>query len=211
MVLAGGGEIDLAQAKMAEALVLFRQVGDRWGTSQVLNAMGDIARALGDNDRASTLYTESLQLYRQLGVKRDIPASLHNLGHVALARGDNLKAKEFFKESLTLHQELGNKHGITESLVGLAGVAANQEPVRAARLLGSSAALREALGRSMWPVEQLAFEHNLSVIKAQLDDATWQAAWNEGQAMSMERAIRFALEGEGGGVERDEPEVSNHK
>jgi len=194
MVLTGQGEPAPARAAMEEALALFRQEGDRWGTSQALNAMGDIARVQGDYDRASILYTESLQLYRQLGVKRDIPASLHNLGHVALARGDTQKAEAFFKESLMLHQELGNKQGSTECLVGLAGVAAAvQQPARAARLLGSAAAVREALGLSVWPAEHATYERNLSATRAQLDEAGWRAAWEEGRAMSLEQAIEYAL------------------
>ena len=199
MVLAGQGELAAARTSIEESLALFRQAGDRWGASQALNAMGDMARAQGDYDRASDLYTESLLLYSQLGVKRDIPASIHNLGHVALARGDNLKAEKFFKESLTLHQELGNKQGIIECLIALAGVAAAmRQPARAARLLGSSASVREALGLAMWPAGQATYERNLAATRAQLDAAGWRAAWDEGQAMSMGQAIDYALEGSAG-------------
>ena len=149
----------------------------------------------GDYDRANTLYTESLYLYRELGVKRDIPASLHNLGHVALARGDNRKATEFFKEGLTLHQELGDKFGAAECVVGLAGVAAAlQQPVRAARLLGISLRLREALSDTSWLVEQTTYERYAADVRAWLDEASWRVALQEGQAMSMEQAIEYALE-----------------
>jgi predicted ATPase/class 3 adenylate cyclase len=196
MVLLSRSEPEPARASIEESLALFRRAGDRWGTAQALNITGDVARAQGHYDRASALYTESLDLYRQLGVKRDIPASLHNLGHVALARGDNVHANEFFKESLRLHQELGNKQGATESLIGLSAVAtAMEQPARAARLLGGIASIREALGVSMWPIEQATYDRNLSAARAQMDEPTWQAAWEEGRAMNMERAIQFALEG----------------
>ncbi|MFL5731782.1 MAG: ATP-binding protein [Chloroflexia bacterium] len=199
MVLAGQGDVAPARVSIEESLAIFRQLGDRWGTSQDLNVMGDLARAQGDYDRATTLYTESLGLYRQLGVKRDIPASLHNLGHVALARGDNLKAEEFFKESLKLQQELGNRQGMAEALIGLAGVAAAmQQPARAARLLGSSTSVRDALGLSMWPGEQTTYEQILSATRSQLDEPAWQSACDEGHSMSMEQVIDYALEGTAG-------------
>jgi len=180
---------------MEEALGLFRQLGDMWGISQALNGIGDIERASENYDRASSFYMESLHLYRQLGVKRDIPASLHNLGQVALASNNSLKAAEFFKESLRLHLELGNKNGIAECLVGLASVAtALRQTARAARLLGICALMREQLELSMWPAEQVMYEHNISTTHAELDEAGWMAAWNEGQAMSLEAAVEYALE-----------------
>jgi predicted ATPase/class 3 adenylate cyclase len=195
MILMSQRDVAQAREKMEAALTLFRQLGDRWGTSQALNMMGDIARMQGDYDRANTLYTESLHLYRELGVKRDIPASLHNLGHVALARGDNSKATEFFKEGLTLHQELGDKFGAAECVVGLAGVAAaTQQPIRAARLLGISLRLREALKDTSWLVERTTYERYAADVRAGLDEASWRVALQEGQAMSMEQAIEYALE-----------------
>jgi len=189
------GEMASALPTMEEALGLFRQLGDMWGISQALNGIGDIERASENYDRASSFYTESLHLYRQLGVKRDIPASLHNLGQVALASNNSLKAAEFFKESLRLHLELGNKNGIAECLVGLASVAtAMGQTARAARLLGICALMREQLELSMWPAEQVMYEHNISMTHAELDEAGWMAAWNEGQAMSLEAAVEYALE-----------------
>jgi predicted ATPase/class 3 adenylate cyclase len=194
VILTGQDELTLGRATMEEALALFRQIGDRWGTSQALNTMGDMARMRGDYDQANTLYTESLHLYRKLGVKRDVPASLHNLGLVALATGDTLKAKGFFKESLTLHQELGNKHGTAQCLVGLAGVAAAmQQPVRAARLLGVSTGLREVLGDTRRPAERATYDRYAAEARTQLDEENWRAALDEGQAMSLEEAVEYAL------------------
>jgi tetratricopeptide (TPR) repeat protein len=195
MILAGQRDMASARATMEAALGLFRQIGDRWGTSQALNTMGDMARMQGDYDHASTLYTESLHLYRELGVKRDVPASLHNLGHVALGTGDNLRAKGFFMEGLTLHQELGNKHGTGQCLVGLAGVAAAmQQPVRAARLLGISMSLQERMGDTMWLPERTTYERYVAETRAQLDEASWRVALDEGHAMSPGEAIEYALE-----------------
>jgi len=196
MVLAGQSNFAPAQVTMEAALALFRQIGDRWGTAQALNTMGDMARVQGDFDRASMLYSESLHLFRQLGVKRDVPASLHNLGRVALARGDNLKAEEYFVEGFTLHKELGNRHGIAECLVGLAAVAAAmQHPVRAARLLGICRGLRETEGDTRWPAEHIAYEQRyVAETQAQVDEATWTSAMDEGRAMRIEQVTEYVLE-----------------
>jgi hypothetical protein len=125
---------------------------------------------------------------------RDIPASLHNLGHVAAAQGDYRRAREFFGESMALHVRLGNNRGVGESLAGLAGLAAAEgQPERAARLFGA-AGLREAAGPTMWPAERTTYERNLATARAQLDESAWAAAYAEGQAMTPEQAVAYALE-----------------
>ncbi len=189
------GNYPEARKALEEGLTLYRQVQDKWGLAQVLNVLGDIERIAGQYDRAGELYEESLALYRELNARPDIPASLHNLGYVALALGNAERAAGLFIESLRLHLELSNRHGVTECLAGLAGVAgALGQPLQAARLFGASDALREALDAIMWPAERADYERNLSVARAQLDDATWQAAYAEGRAMSMEQAVAYAQE-----------------
>jgi hypothetical protein len=36
-------------------------------------------------------------------------------------------------------------------------------------------------------------DHDVAAVRAQLDDATFAAAWAEGQAMSLEQAVAYAL------------------
>jgi tetratricopeptide (TPR) repeat protein len=189
------GRYPEARKALEKGLMLYRQVRDKWGLAQVLNVLGDIERIAGQYDRAGELYEESLTLYRELNARPDIPASLHNLGYVALALGDAQRAANLFIESLRLHLELLNRHGVTECLAGLAGVAgALGQPRQAARLFGASDALREALDAIMWPAERADYERNLSAARARVDDATWQAAYAEGRAMSMEQAVAYAQE-----------------
>ena len=131
-------------------------------------------------------------------------------GYVALAHGDYEGAKRLFDESLARHRELANSMGVAESLAGLAGVAAaaarvaapmkeQGEAERAARLFAASEALREASGGPQWPAERAEWNRYLSMAQAQLGEEIWQAAWQEGRAMSMKQAIEYALEGSGSG------------
>ena len=41
---------------------------------------------------------------------------------------------------------------------------------------------------------RVEYEHDRAITRAHLDDATWQAAWAEGQAMTLEQAIAYALD-----------------
>jgi lactam utilization protein B len=43
-------------------------------------------------------------------------------------------------------------------------------------------------------VHQRELERDMTAARAQLDEATWAAAWAAGQAMTLEQAIAYALE-----------------
>ncbi|MDP9316071.1 MAG: hypothetical protein M3R24_35315 [Chloroflexota bacterium] len=53
--------------------------------------------------------------------------------------------------------------------------------------------MREAIGAPLIPVERTRYNRLLAGARAQLDDATFAAAWNEGQAMTPEQGIADAL------------------
>jgi predicted ATPase len=207
----GQGDYPLARTRLQIALAEYKTTRSRWDTAQALNSLGDLARLEGKYDEAEQFYGESLALFREINAKGDIPASLHNLGHVALRRGDYKRARALFEESLALHRELGNNLGIAESLAGFAGVEAvesqvaagsveegemgqSRKALRAARLFGAYDALRGATDAPLWPAERADYSRNVAIVRAQVDEAAWERAWQEGQAMSMEQAIEYALQ-----------------
>ena len=57
-----------------------------------------------------------------------------------------------------------------------------------------AAALREALGTPVQPVERRTFEPAVAAARASLGEEAFAAAWVEGRAMSLEQAIAYALE-----------------
>ncbi|MDQ3249228.1 MAG: AAA family ATPase, partial [Chloroflexota bacterium] len=56
--------------------------------------------------------------------------------------------------------------------------------------------MRSATGFLMEAVDRDEFSHTLAAVRAHLDEATYTDTWQQGQAMTLEAAIRFAL-GEG--------------
>ena len=51
------------------------------------------------------------------------------------------------------------------------------------------------MGASLGPADRAEYERDLEAARAQLDEATFTRAWKAGQAMSVEQAIAYALEG----------------
>jgi predicted ATPase/DNA-binding CsgD family transcriptional regulator len=187
------GDYTLAVARLEEALRLLRQLGDVPNSALALAGLGEIALRQGNYERATTLLEESLAIRRKLGHKWGISVCLGSLGWVALRRGDYEQATRTLVESLLVRQTIGDKGGIAWCLEKLAEAAsAQQNARRAARLYGAASALRQRIGSVVDPADVPEYGRNLAEVRAKLDEATWQRAWGEGQAMTMEAAIVYA-------------------
>jgi hypothetical protein len=114
---------------------------------------------------------------------------------VALAAGDTGRAAALCIEGLALSHELGDKRTTVECLHALAGVAAVQAaPVRAALLSGAAESLHAAIKAPPSPAERMVGERFLPIVRAEVDDESFEASWAEGRRMNYDAAVAGALE-----------------
>jgi predicted ATPase/DNA-binding SARP family transcriptional activator len=188
------GNLEQAMPFLQESLGISRTLGDQVGIAKALSSLGYVAQLLGKLELAAAHYSESLALYRNLGDLGWSAIALHNLGLTVIQQGHLEQAMLLHKESLRLQQQLGEKQLLPDLFEALADeLGAQRRPERAARLLGAAAALREVLHTRLYPVDQPDYERSVAMVRAQLDEATFAAAWAEGQAMTIEQAIGYAL------------------
>jgi hypothetical protein len=122
-----------------------------------------------------------------LGAKEFLAVSLLLLGLAAQENNGRQRARELLAECLSIAQEVRTEAIIAYALSGLAGLI--EPPIRAAQLLGAAARLlTTAPGRREFVAEDAHYDRIVASVRAQLDEATFAAAWREGQAMSMEEA-----------------------
>ena len=137
---------------------------------------------------------ESLSLNRELGTREQLFWNLCILGSLAKRQGDAQEAMARLAESLVGFREIGQRIGIAACLESMAGVAgATGRPMRAVRLFGAAAAIRDRIGHPPYPEEQIEYARRWGEVRAQLDTETFAAAWAAGQAMTIEQAIAEAL------------------
>jgi DNA-binding NarL/FixJ family response regulator len=141
------------------------------------------------------LLGESLTLFRSAGDAWGVSWTLGNLGRVAHELLDHQRAEALFEESLVVCRGLaGRKRAVAYALHYLGAIAnAQAQPIRAARLFGAAAALLEAAGARVSPLDRAGHEHELAAVRAAIGTDHFAAAWDEGQAMSAEEAIDYAL------------------
>jgi non-specific serine/threonine protein kinase len=188
-------EYSTARALLNEALALSRLIQEMWVNAAALHHLGMIASDFQeDYPAARSSLEESLALYRTLGPRRYIALVLLSLGDVARAEAHHASAHGLLRESLTTMIEVGERLETHWALDTFAHLASDEgRAARAVRLAGAAARLREAMGSPSWPVVQRQRDRWLASARTALDDEVFAAAWAEGQAMSREQAIAYAL------------------
>ncbi|MDQ5852391.1 MAG: helix-turn-helix domain-containing protein [Chloroflexota bacterium] len=189
------GDLTRVAALWEEAVVLSRDAGDMPGMARSLGYLGMVTRWQGDHRRAAVFYDESIALFQELKLSSELTTALHGRGMVAYHLGDTTRAQVLLAESLRQFWEAGFHKSVGWCFEGLAGVAAQQgRGERAARLLAADDVINEHL--LYQPDARDEWAGVAAVAQAQLDDATWERAWAEGRAMTLEQAIAYALSDE---------------
>jgi tetratricopeptide (TPR) repeat protein len=188
------GDLIAARKWLAESLVIRRDIGEKRALAQSLNNLGIVERDGGNYAAARALHEESLTLLRALGDRQGIAYALVSLAVLEHRTENDATAQGLCQESLHMAYHLGDRHGIAACLNLLAEIASAQEMLHAARLWGAANALRASIEMRLPPVDQAYYERVLASARALCTESAWAAAWEEGQHMGLEQAIRIALQ-----------------
>jgi predicted ATPase/DNA-binding XRE family transcriptional regulator len=185
-----------------QALGITREFGSTFGAGLATCTLADALRAQGDLEKARMLLEESLILLRRkpypLRVANALANTLARLGSIETELGRDERAFELYRESLQLGRKFGFIHHVLGPLEGMARVAAVKgRPELAARLLGTSGALRDEMGILLTLVERTDHGHAVNSARAQLGAEAFERAWKLGYATPLEEAIASTV-GEAG-------------
>ena len=198
----GRGDYEAATAALEEAQALYQALGDTNRIADVTGSLGAVALYQAAFPRAVVLYEQavvycrkSLAVFRRLDVPILVAWSLHNAGYVADRQDATVLARACFRESLSLFQDHELLDGIGVCLAGFARLAVSAgQADRATRLLGAAEAVAARIGGLHFPMYRAEKSRTVATARALLCERTFTAAWSEGQAMTLEQAIAYALE-----------------
>jgi adenylate cyclase len=195
IMLTNQGEHARAQALQEEALALRRAAGDRWATGVSLINLGLVELNRGALAVARAHFEEALALLREVGDPQSLASCLGNLAFTLAELGEGERARALYYECLRIHQSLSDSWMLAylfEDLAALEG--AEGEHVRALRLVGAAAALREAIGAPRNPAEAARIAALLAAAGETISLPGQEAAVAQGRALGPERALSYALE-----------------
>jgi predicted ATPase/DNA-binding CsgD family transcriptional regulator len=188
-------EPEAATPVVEESLALFRDLGHEPGMAQALNILGEIARYNGDDARARRAYEECLAVCQRTGERRRIVFIFENLAYIAMHGGDVERAGALGRQGLQLACEMDHRLEMAKTLPILAWVMGmSGQPERAIRLLGASDSALERMGAFHQLNDKREVDAMIAAVRAQLDEAAFQAAWDEGRTLTLEQAVALALD-----------------
>ena len=119
------GEYREALNNFEQALVIFREIGERKSEGVILNNIGEVYRSLGEYPKALDYYQQSLAIDKQVGDKAGEGITLNNIGLVYRNLGEYAKALDYYQQSLAIHKQVGNKAGEGSTLNNIGAVYRN--------------------------------------------------------------------------------------
>ncbi len=149
----------------------------------------------GHYTAAQQIFEDGLNLFQRVRNPDFQRIMQSELGHVARRVGSLNEAKAIYRETIRGWQNSGNRGAIANQLECFAFLAiAEEDPHRAAKLLGAAEALREKAQSQMTDQELAEYNKSLAQLRAMLAEVELNARWAEGRALTMEQAIKLALE-----------------
>lgn len=188
------GDYAAARHYHLESLAWRRKLGSRWQIAIALRDVADVMSLQEDYQAAQPLYEEALTLFRAIGDQFFAAWTIYRLGYLSLHQNDYDRSVELFTESLEMYREREDPRGFANCFAGLGELRRVQgRGEQAVRLLGFAEASLQSSGRALVPADRVEYERSIAAARSQLDEASFNKAWGEGRAMSLEQAVEYAL------------------
>ena len=184
---------DRALALASQALAIYRELGNPHQLTDVLNRLGIEEHNQGNYTRAAALYEEAQAIWRKLGCTWELVCVTTNLGVTAQAQRDIARAAAQYRESLVLLQDVGETWMIEELLALVAALAAEAgDWERAARLIGATDYLLEAIGFALAPFVAVFYEGARASMRRDLGEETFTTKRETGRRLTRTQALNEA-------------------
>jgi len=185
------GDLEAEEKHYEAAERIFRELGHTEALNAILNNRGyaDIVR--GNFESAERRLREVAA--SATGDAGRFAAANHGLALALLGRLDDAEGRfaEIIRDAVATRR---SAEMVLYGFEGLALVAASRaEDLRAAQLWGVAAAIGDATGYVLATAEQRFHDELLPEVRARLDEADFDRAWNVGRQLSFEQATALAL------------------
>lgn len=190
-------DFELARSLQEESLAIRRELSDPYNIARSLINLGNVIQNQGERIEAKEMLEEALTLLREVGDRWLLGTALDNLGVIVRSLDDYGVARDLFEEALLIFRDLDDRRMMAYVLEDFASLACllGKAP-RSLRLAAAAAALREEIDIHLSDFEADELSDALSSAREQLDESAQEEATEQGKAMSLEQAIKYALNGQ---------------
>jgi predicted ATPase/DNA-binding CsgD family transcriptional regulator len=185
------GHTASARTLLEESLSICQAFDNPWGAAMALDLLGVLALQQGELSQAEAFLAESARLASEVGERRTVAHSRLQLATLAMMQGEFGTARQWYEEGLATALDIGLTNYIATGLKGLGCVVAAQGLLTWAALLwGTAEPLRESGSLTIHVViPQPLYDRMVAVVRRQLGETAFTAAWARGRSMTPEQAL----------------------
>jgi predicted ATPase/class 3 adenylate cyclase len=187
------GEPERAEPILREGLTAAEEAGDRVLRAELWSSLGFLEVVRGNPAGAIETHRAAIEILREEGMAWKVADSLAGLGMLTRAAGEVDTARSELREALAMFAEARETLMISMVLRGLAHVANDDGlHVRAARLTGASARIRDEIGGGIPPELTGRWGDPEEDARRALGEIAYNRARAEGYAMDTDAAVAYA-------------------
>ena len=185
-----------AEGRLQRAIEAAQRSGNPQEIAYLAQMRGRVASIAGRNEEAERMFRESQARFEAIDDRRFALSAQSEVGHALRHDGRLDEAEAEYRQSIRGWQRTGNRGAVANQLESFAFVAvARGQAVRAARLLGAAAALREVAGAEMTSRERVEYDAEMGRLREALDEPALSSAWADGLQMTTDQAVALAIAG----------------
>jgi predicted ATPase/class 3 adenylate cyclase len=187
-------EFEEAVELQRECVAIHRARGDLARLAPALMNLGVCYAGVSDWEANRHAAEEAMAIYQELGREASAASAQQDLADVLLIEGDLVQAREHFRAALPVLHRSAWLNFVASALHGL-GLIAFEEgyPERAATLCAACKAIQRRTGYSPNARTLERTNRQLEPITARRREPAIAAAWADGEAMSVDDAVAYAL------------------
>ena len=187
------GKLDEAETLLDQSCAVAERSCNPRSVADAIGLRGTLAFARGDYERAAAELKDASQRYRDLGDVASLMDATGDAGYMTALHGDIAGAGALFAESLNLAVQLGARDRISWALLGVGNLAAEiGESAQAVRLLAAADLIQRSMQEDLRPSVDSIQNRILAEQRQNLGETAFAAAWEEGRALQLERAVAEA-------------------
>ncbi|RZL77266.1 MAG: protein kinase [Rhodococcus sp. (in: high G+C Gram-positive bacteria)] len=190
------GDPERAVRSYTEALAVLRGANNLLALITALHGIGLAHEVLGHTDDATACLEEAIRIAESHGESVTCGRSSLTLGLVMWRQGDRDRAVMLLRKGLELARLVDDPLGATWCIEILAWIASSEKHFhRAAVLMAAAEVLRRRVGTSTLQIPNLTGSHEECelVTRRSLGQRAFAAASHEGEALSFDAAVSYAL------------------
>ena len=147
----------------------------------------------GNYAEAKKLFIQAEALYKSMRNVKYTIAARSEIGHTERLSGNLPAAKAIYRETIKGWQDQGYRPALAHELECFGFIALTEDqPERAASLLGAAEALRESCHSPMTDDEKVEYDRRVAQLRGKLEQAQFQSAWEQGRSLTIEQAVSLA-------------------